>query len=107
MRKILTYLLIITSLLVIINSSARAQADNEIQVYSSPTVGDRLTIFELHNNYTFKGNKFLPDPKMAHYLNETLEVTHGFGDHFEVGVYFFNTINPYGKYEYFVNYIIL
>jgi hypothetical protein len=99
MRKILTYLLFIAG------TSASAQADNEIQVYSSPTVGDRLTIFELHNNYTFKGNKFLADPKMAHYLNETLEITHGFGDHFEVGVYFFNTINPYGKYEYLGNHI--
>ena len=34
-----------------------AQADNEIQVYASPTIGVKRTIAELHNNYTFKGSK--------------------------------------------------
>lgn len=82
-----------------------AQADNEIQVYASPTVGDHFTIFELHSNYTFKGVSHLPDPKSAHYLNESLEITHGFGDNFEMGLYIFTTVNPSGKYEYLGNHI--
>ena len=41
-----------------------AQADNEIQVYASPTIQHKWTIFELHNNYTFKGSKYLTIQKM-------------------------------------------
>ena len=82
-----------------------AQADNEIQVYASPTIGKNLTIFELHSNYTFKGIKNLPDPKSAHYLNESLEITHGFGDNLEMGVYFFTTLTPNGHYEYLGSHI--
>jgi hypothetical protein len=33
---------------------SNAQADNEIQVYASPTIQYKWTIFELHSNYTFK-----------------------------------------------------
>ena len=82
-----------------------AQADNEIQVYASPTVGNRLTIFELHSNYTFKGIKNLPDPKSFRYLNESLEITHGFGENFEMGFYVFTTLFPNGKYEYLGSHI--
>ncbi|HWI92613.1 MAG TPA: hypothetical protein VNT20_15160 [Flavisolibacter sp.] len=82
-----------------------AQADNEIQVYASPTIGKNLTIFELHSNYTFKGIKNLPDPKSAHYLNESLEITHGFGENFELGVYFFTALTPDGHYEYLGSHI--
>ena len=56
-----------------------AQGDNEIQVYASPTIQHKWTIFELHSNYTFKGSKFLVDPDQAKWLNETLEITHGTG----------------------------
>jgi hypothetical protein len=84
---------------------ALAQADNEIQVYASPTVGKNATIFELHSNYTFKGIKDLPDPNSAHYLNESLEITHGFGDNFELGLYIFTTLTPDGKYEYLGSHI--
>lgn len=82
-----------------------AQADNEIQVYASPTIGKNLTIFELHSNYTFKGIKNMPDPKLAHYLNESLEITHGFGDNFEMGLYIFTTLTPNGNYEYLGSHI--
>jgi hypothetical protein len=92
-------------LLTILPSILFAQADNEIQVYASPTIGNKLTIFELHSNYTFKGPDNLPDPESAHYLNESLEITHGFGDNFEMGLYIFTTINPSGKYEYLGNHI--
>ena len=54
---------------------ANAQADNEIQVYASPTIQYKWTIFELHSNYTFKGSKLLSDPATANWTNETLEIT--------------------------------
>ena len=82
-----------------------AQAENEIQVYASPTVGNRLTFFELHSNYTFKGPKDLADPNSAHYLNESLEITHGFADNFELGAYVFTTLTPEGRYEYLGSHI--
>lgn len=81
-----------------------AQADNEIQVYSAPTVGKHSTMFELHSNYTFKGIRNLPGIN-AHYLNESLEITHGFGDNFEVGLYVFTTLAPGGRYEYLGSHI--
>jgi len=92
-------------LILLVPTIVFAQADNEIQVYASPTVGDKLTIFELHSNYTFKGPKDLPDPKSAHYLNESLEITHGFGNNFEMGLYIFTTYTPDGKYEYLGSHI--
>jgi hypothetical protein len=80
-----------------------AQADNEIQVYASPTIQHRWTIFELHNNYTFKGSKLLSDPKEARWYNTTLEITHGFGKNFEIGFYTFAGIAPGGGYQYLGN----
>lgn len=73
-----------------------AQADNEIQVYASPTISKNWTIFELHSNYTFQGSKYLANPKSARVLNETLEITHGFGNNFEIGFYTFTSIGPQG-----------
>ena len=74
-----------------------AQADNEIQVYASPTILKNWTIFELHSNYTFKGSKNLANPKTAKVVNETLEITHGFGNNFEIGFYTFTSFGPMGK----------
>jgi hypothetical protein len=85
--------------------SLAAQADNEIQVYASPTIGTKQTIVELHNNYTFKGSKNLVDPKSARWLNHTLEITHGIANNFEIGFYTFVTLSPGGKYEYLGNQI--
>ncbi len=82
-----------------------AQADNEIQVYASPTIGKRLTIVELHSNYTFKGSKYLTDPKTARWLNETLEITHGIADNVEIGFYTFTALNPNGSFQYLGNQI--
>src|SRR5579875_3815753 len=84
---------------------AAAQAESEIQVYASPTVDKGTTMFELHSNYTFKGMKYLPDQKLAHYLNESLEITHGFTDNFEVGFYIFTAVDPNGKYRYLGSHI--
>jgi hypothetical protein len=80
-----------------------AQADNEIQVYASPTIPYKWTIFELHNNYTFKGSQFLANPKDARWYNTTLEITHGFGKNFEIGFYTFAGIEPDGGYTYLGN----
>lgn len=82
-----------------------AQADNEIQVYASPTINHRWTIFELHSNYTFKGPKHLINQKLARWTNETLEITHGFGKNFEIGFYTFSGIAPGGGAQYLGNQI--
>src|SRR6266496_1221831 len=83
-----------------VHGLARAQADNEIQVYASPAVENKWNIFELHSNYTFRGSKFLTNPKSARWTNETLEITHGFGKNFEVGLYTFTGFAPGGNYIY-------
>jgi hypothetical protein len=96
---------VLTFLVLILQLKSSAQADNEIQVYSSPTIQDKWTIFELHSNYTFKGSKFLNDPKSAKWTNETLEITHGLGKNFEIGFYTFTGIAPGGSYQYLGNQI--
>lgn len=98
MKKIAVSILIFSFFL-----RGNAQADNEIQVYASPTIQHKWTIFELHSNYTFKGSKMLTDPKLAKWTNETLEITHGFGKNFEIGFYTFTGINPYRGYQYLGN----
>jgi len=90
----------ISLLLLSIPTSLSAQADNEIQVYASPTIQHKWTIFELHSNYTFHGSKLLADPQTAQWTNETLEITHGFGKDFEIGFYTFTGIAPGGGYHY-------
>lgn len=95
----------VTGLLLMIRLFGQAQADNEIQVYASPTIQEKWTIFELHNNYTFKGSKFLSNPKQAHWYNKTLEITHGFGKNFEIGFYTFTGIAPGGGFQYLGNQI--
>jgi hypothetical protein len=87
------------------NLSVLAQGDNEIQVYASPTIQHQWTIFELHSNYTFRGNKFLSDPASARWLNETLEITHGLGKNFELGFYTFTARSPQGDFQYLGNQI--
>ncbi|HEU4470674.1 MAG TPA: hypothetical protein VFR58_06310 [Flavisolibacter sp.] len=82
-----------------------AQADNEIQVYASPTIQHKWTIFELHSNYTFKGPKGLADAKSARWTNETLEITHGLGKNFELGFYTFTAFAPDGSFQYLGNQI--
>jgi len=92
-----------SALFLLLCIQTNAQADNEIQVYASPTIAQRQTIFELHSNYTFKGSQFLTDPKSAHWTNETLEITHGFGKNFEIGFYTFTGFAPGGGYQYLGN----
>jgi hypothetical protein len=98
MRRIITILVLLSG-----TPAVFAQADNEIQVYASPTISPGMTIFELHSNYTFKGSKYLSDPGSAKWLNETLEITHGVGKDFELGFYTFTGIAPEGGFQYLGN----
>jgi len=95
--------LLLIVLCIVFNSFA--QADNEIQVYASPTITAKSTIAELHNNYTFSGPKDLADPKSARWVNNTLEITHGVAKNFEIGFYTFVGLSPDGKYQYLGNQI--
>jgi hypothetical protein len=76
-----------------------SQENYEIQVYSSQTMDAGNTIFELHSNFTFNGEKNIVkgvNPSY-HSLHETLEITHGIKKNFEIGFYIFtNYTSPYG-----------
>src|SRR5687767_6718881 len=97
MRGILTAIVLFFSLQVF------SQADNEIQVYASPTIPHNWTIFELHSNYNYKGPKI--GIKEAKWLNETLEITHGVAKDFEIGFYTFTAFSPDGRFQYLGNQI--
>lgn len=78
---------------------ASAQENYEIQVYGSPTQTKGSTIFELHSNFTFYGEKDIVDKVRPtyHALHETVEITHGISENFELGFYLFtNYTKPYG-----------
>lgn len=79
--------------------NALSQDNYEIQVYGSKTVSPKTTMLELHSNYTFWGsisteNGVLPT---HHLLHETIEITHGFTDDFEIGLYLFNAVGTQGR----------
>ena len=68
-----------------------AQDNYEIQVYGSETVDPGKTMVELHSNFTIDGSKKVIDGVLPtnHAEHETIEITHGFNDWFEVGFYIF------------------
>ena len=75
-----------------------AQGNYEVQVYGSDLVPPRVTMVELHSNFTARGVKtaiggVLPTNHAEH---ETLEMTHGFNEWFELGFYQFTSIQPDG-----------
>ena len=79
--------------------TAEAQDNYEIQVYASPTQAKGSTIFELHSNFTFAGEKNIKEGLLPSYhaLHETIEITHGITENFELGFYLFtNYTSPYG-----------
>jgi hypothetical protein len=84
-------------------SATFSQAENEIQVYASPTISHKNLIVELHNNYTFKGSKKLADQKAARWVNHTLEITYGVAKNFEIGFYTFVGLSPDQRYQYLGN----
>jgi hypothetical protein len=76
-----------------------AQENYEIQVYGSETTPKNETVFELHSNFTGKGsliseNGVYFSNKIEH---ETIEITHGFGQNFEIGFYLFNAIGSQSR----------
>src|SRR6202023_2014201 len=88
--------LAITSLLftlILAPSLARAQDNYEIQVYSYDLVDPGHTMVELHSNFTIDGSKTIVDGLYPtnHAEHETIEITHGFTDWFEVGFYIFTS----------------
>src|ERR1700748_321245 len=76
-----------------------AQDNYEIQVYSAPTMDKGMSMFELHSNFTFDGERNIVKGVRPSYhaLHETLESTTGITDNFEIGFYLFtNYTSPYG-----------
>jgi hypothetical protein len=72
---------------------ACAQENYEIQVYGYDTVDPGHTMVELHSNFTIDGSKTVVDGMLPtnHAEHETIEITHGVTDWFEVGLYIFTS----------------
>jgi len=80
---------------------ARAQDNYEIQVYESETVAPATTMVELHSNFTAEGSKTVVDGVLPtnHAEHETVEITQGFTDWFETGLYIFTSIQSDGRWQ--------
>src|SRR5882724_8413300 len=90
---------LIVSTFLFIGIPVFSQENYEIQVYASPTMEKGYTIFELHSNFTFNGEKNIIEGVRPsfHSLHETLEITHGISKNFELGFYLFTSYtSPYG-----------
>jgi hypothetical protein len=93
MRRILCYYF------ALLPCSLFAQDNYEIQVYGSQTQAKNSSIFELHSNYTFVGEKSIVKGirPSYHSLHETIEITTGITGNFELGFYLFmNYTDGYG-----------
>jgi hypothetical protein len=76
------------------------QGNYEIQVYPSETVTPGCTMVELHSNYTVEGSKTVGGLYGTNSeLHETVEITHGFTDWFELGWYIFTSAGPDQGYK--------
>ncbi len=73
-----------------------AQDNYEIQVYGSSTMTKGETMLELHSNFTANGNKDLKNGVLPsnHSIHETIEITQGITDNFEIGFYIFTNYTP-------------
>ncbi|MGD0497150.1 MAG: hypothetical protein ABSC23_01815 [Bryobacteraceae bacterium] len=82
-------------------AAAYAQGNYEVQVYGSDLVAPGVTMVELHSNFTAAGVKDMIDGVLPtnHAEHETLEITHGFDEWFEVGFYQFTSIQPDGSWN--------
>jgi hypothetical protein len=89
--------------LLIFASPIAAQENYEIQVYPGLTVPRGVTMVELHSNYTSRGSPGAFGSR--HALHETIEITHGFSDFFEVGFYHFMAVQDDGGFQYVGNHI--
>ncbi len=82
--------------------SGYSQGNYEVQVYGSDLVAPKVTMFEIHSNFTASGEKqtifgVLPTNHAEH---ETLEITHGWNEWFETGFYIFTSIQSNGGWYY-------
>ena len=93
---------ILFAFILLISNTINAQETYEVQVYSSPTTAKKTTIFELHSNSSPTGPKNETD--FTHPLQETLEITTGITNNFELGFYLFNRINN-GNFNYMGSHI--
>src|SRR5580704_10873446 len=105
MRQFFERQLKISSFLLFFSSSfyhSFCQDNYEIQVYGAQTVAKHNTMVELHSNFTFDGSKQVEEGVLPtnHMLHETVEITHGFSDIFEIGFYFFNAIGSDNRTTY-------
>ena len=93
-----------SALFVFIASAAGlfAQGNYEVQVYGSDLVAPKVTMFEIHSNFTASGEKQTIDGVLPtnHAEHETLEITHGFNEWFETGFYIFTSIQSNGGFYY-------
>src|ERR1022692_3481928 len=80
----------------------RGQGNYEVQVYGSDLVAPKVTMVEIHSNFTASGTKGVVDGVLPtqHAEHETLEITHGFNDWFECGFYIFTSIQSDGGWYY-------
>jgi len=80
---------------------AFAQGNYEVQVYGSELTPKGVTMVELHSNVTVKGTKGVIDGVLPthHAVHETVEITHGFNEWFEVGFYQFTSIQSDGSWK--------
>ena len=71
--------------------NASAQDNYEIQVYPSETMAPKMLLVELHSNFTAEGSTAIQFGMLPtqHQEHETLELTEGINDWFEVGFYIF------------------
>jgi len=84
-------------------STAAAQGGAyEIQVYPSELISARHTMFELHSNFTPLGQRNPPNGTQPtdNALHETLEITRGFNEWFEVGGYVFTSVRAGDGWRY-------
>jgi hypothetical protein len=79
----------------------RAQGNYEVQVYGSDLVPKGATMLELHTNFTASGTKKVEDGVLPtnHAVHETLEITHGFNEWFETGLYQFTSLQADGSWK--------
>lgn len=89
---------LLPALLCIVFTSFSQEA-YEIQVYASNTMPKKSMIVELHSNISAKGPKINSSYRPLH---ETLEVTVGLADNFELGFYVFSRVVG-GKKQYIGN----
>ena len=84
-------------------NAVSAQDNFEIQVYGSELVAKGATTTELHSNFTTRGGAGAFGS--YHALHETIEITHGFTEFFELGFYHFMSVQSTGGLTYVGNHI--